>query len=695
MFPAIIKHLQAIVMIKKRLFVFTVLVFSLAVFLTGCGEENRDNQETIRILEKNIKDLEEVAKITTFPLTIIISDKMHGTSLPESMQILCNLSKNTCKTLPIAGILRLGSNNYYEYNCISTLSVPESINNNEADATDTIQRQVASYLSGVKLRDFDSLLSPNHPAWDIQNMSLDYITNSADSIYFFSETPIISNTVQVGDKTFMVYYDIRELRKKIDAIICENQKTISVFYNPAPLGSVVSTPADIKSSFPETGIRAGDTCVNFDKYERLHDGSGGYMPGNLIEANSKSCGFRFPTGLAGDTCLKGSRYEKSHNGKGGFAVGNLIERNSKSCGFVIPAGPAGDTCISGSRYQKLHTGEGGFSVGRLVEKNSRSCGFVYPTGPATDTCINGSRFQKFHNGRGGFTTGKLIEKNSKSCGFNYPAAGSAASGFICEKGSKYARVNDGKGGFARGALLEVNSRSCGFVYPTGIAGDTCISGSKYQKLHNGRGGFAAGRMIERNSKSCGFNYPGRGTAASGFICEKGSKYVRLNDGNGGFTRGALIERNSKGCGFAYPTGLAGDTCINGSKYQKLYNGRGGFSAGKLLERNSTACGFRYPAAGTAATGFMCEGGSRYARVNDGKGGFSRGALIEANSKQCAVATPSIPDNVCAEKSDAICEKDTTGNYTGRRVQYCYNKSGRIIRTIVISKCDEDCRCLGN
>ncbi|MEJ7675684.1 MAG: hypothetical protein WKF59_23995 [Chitinophagaceae bacterium] len=50
------------------------------------------------------------------------------------------------------------------------------------------------------------------------------------------------------------------------------------------------------------------------------------------------------------------------------------------------------------------------------------------------------------------------------------------------------------------------------------------------------------------------------------------------------------------------------------------------------------------------------------------------------------------NNGCASKSEPICEKDNTGNYTGRRVQFCYNINGNIIRTIVVSKCDSDCRC---
>ena len=586
-------------------------VVCMITILTACNDDNQNNKENLRALEDNVKILQDGGKIRTFPLTIVIAEKLSGEVIPENMQRLCALSKYSCKTLPIAGILRLGSNNYYEYNCVSALNIPEKIRNSEADITDTVDRQVNRYLSSSQLEKYDSLLKPNHANWDMQNFTLDYIGNSADSIFFFSETLANSGSVLVGNKRIPVYNNVTELRRKIDEIICKGQKSISVFYTPPPFDT--SRATFTKNKWPLKGAVAGDTCIGYAKYEKVHNGSGGFITGNIIELQSQQCGFKFPTGLAGDTCIKGSKYQKLFNGKGGYVTGNLIERNSKDCGFVFPPGPAGDTCVNGSRYQKLHNGKGGFAVGAIKEKNSKGCGFIYPTGIAGDTCVRNTKYQKLHNGKGGFTIGMIIEANSKSCGF---------------------------------------------AYPTGPAGDTCIDGSRYQKLHNGKGGF---------------------------------------------TTGILKERNSKSCGFSYPAGMAGDTCVNGSKYQKLHNGKGGFSIGRLTERNSKDCGFIYPAAGTAASGYLCDKGSKYAKVNDGKGGIVRGALIEANSKQCAVTAPVVAapvtavesNSTSANKSEAICEKDNAGNYTGRRVQYYYNRSGKVIRTVVVSKCDSDCRCLGN
>jgi hypothetical protein len=124
--------------------------------------------------------------------------------------------------------------------------------------------------------------------------------------------------------------------------------------------------------------------------------------------------------------------------------------------------------------------------------------------------------------------------------------------------------------------------------------------------------------------------------------------------------------------------------------------------GKLIKANSTECGFTFPARGTPVAGFICYQGSKYAKVHDGKGGFMRGALVESNSSACQAAAvpekqpvPPKADNQCVRKSEPMCEQDSNGNYTGRSVQLCYNSSGRVIRTIVIKKCDADCRCIGN
>ncbi len=490
----------------KNVFIyFCILLFSL--FTYGCSEPEQQESNIMLYLEEN-------AAINTFPLVIVVSDKLTGTAFPDDIKRLCGLSRYTCKTLPVAGIVRLGQGIYYSYNSLGELKIDNSNQENEAGLTALVDQQITTYHNKTLLKNYDSLLIPNHQGWDVKDLTNDYVSNTTDSVFFLSAAPNSPAVIQVGNRNFNVYTSTSELRKKIDEIVCRGRATISVFYTPSPFDSSKASVSVIR--YPPGGTSAGDTCVGFSKYERIHNGSGGFTLGNLIEANSAGCGYVFPTGSAGDTCVNGSKFQRLHNGRGGFNVGNLLERNSKSCGFA---------------------------------------------------------------------------------------------------------------------------------YPTGVAGDTCVNGSKFQRLHNNRGGFRVGNLLERNSKSCGF---------------------------------------------AYPTGLAGDTCVNGSKFQRLHNNRGGFRVGNLLERNSKSCGFAYPARGIAALGYICFNGSRYLKLHDGKGGYMRGNLFEANSADCEVKQT---DNTCFSKSDPLCEQEG-GSYTGRRVQYCYNRSGRIIQTIVLSKCDSDCRCLG-
>jgi hypothetical protein len=226
-------------------------------------------------------------------------------------------------------------------------------------------------------------------------------------------------------------------------------------------------------------------------------------------------------------------------------------------------------------------------------------------------------------------------------------------------------------------LLERDSKNCGAAFPTGIAGDTCVSGSKYQRLHNGEGGFRLGRLLERNSRDCGYILP-RGLYA-GDTCVNGSRYQKLHDGQRGFQVGKLVERNSKSCGVAVPERATAERATTERT-----------RSGPAPAERATA-ERRTPERGTSASGYLCYKGSKYGKVHDGRGGFMRGPLLEQNSEDCPVDAP---DNRCVRRSTPLCEQDGGGNYTGRRVQYCYNSKGDIVQTIVIERCDSDCRCIG-
>lgn len=543
---------------KKKFSFFYVLLFAVC-FLSGigCDDAEEENQDIPQQLERS-------AKIISFPMTIITADKLSGAAFPPDIKALNMLTKDSCKTLPIGGILRLGNGIYHNYNCISQLSISEAIAKDPSAITEMVDRKVTNYLATTNLRDFEALISPNQPDWDIKTLTANYIKTSTDSIFFFTASAQPNSFIEAANRSFPVYNNADRLRKQINQIVCEGRGNISVFYN--------------------FGRSSQDA-----------------MPITVI----------------------------------------IPKKNTV----------AGDTCILSSRYEKLNDGHGGTFKGRLLEENSVACGFVAVAAVSGDTCINGSRYEKISNGKGGSVIGSLLEANSNKCGVTFPAKGTPADGYLCENTSKYLKLHDGKGGFVKGKLIEANSKDCGAI-----------------------------------------QYPARGSVADGFVCENFSKFQKLNDGKGGFTTGKLIEANSKDCGAPqYPAknSPAGFMCAGSSKYEKLHDGKGGFMRGKLLEANSQDCGAPQVAArGTLAKGFLCNGRSKFEKLNDGKGGFMKGKMLEEVSNDCKI---DLIDNNCFKKSEPTCEQ-VAGNFTGRRVQYCYNKLGRIVRVIVLSKCDSDCRC---
>lgn len=282
------------------------------------------------------------------------------------------------------------------------------------------------------------------------------------------------------------------------------------------------------------------------------------------------------------------------------------------------------------------------------------------------------------------------------------------------------------------------------------AGDTCVGTSRFEKLNDGKGNLFVGKLLEKNSKKCGFSFP---TGVAGDTCIGKSRYQRLHNGRGGFTAWQLLEKNSSKCGFSFPTGSAGDTCVGTSKFQKMHDGRGGFLLGNLIEKNSRACGYVAPKVPVAtkpvapppqattvvkkpvaplpqaatvvakpATSVVRSGNQQTVAKPTVPTATTKPATpanqqtvvkptVPATTKSASQTTPAVApkpttravsddtppapvstDKRCARTSEPTCEQDERGNYTGRRVQYCYNSSGKIVRTIVLAKCDKDCRC---
>ena len=261
------------------------LFLLLAAAITGCSNKEED-------ADKNIYDnLELNGKINTFPLCIVLSDKLSGPEFPADLKELCSFSKATCKTLPIAGILRSGADIYYTYNCFADLKIPASTSKDEADITQAVEKQVSTYYSNTRLNEYDSLLTPNLPEWSIKTLPAMYINNTSDSVFFYSNQPGAPSTIEVGSRSYPVYTSVAQLRQEIDKMICKRYEKVAVFYNPVFSDSA---KGPVKPLFAARGKRAGDTCIQTGKWEKLHNGAGGFILGKLLEKDSKGCGFTPP-----------------------------------------------------------------------------------------------------------------------------------------------------------------------------------------------------------------------------------------------------------------------------------------------------------------------------------------------------------------------------------------------------------------
>ena len=263
-------------------FIAFALLCLLTGGLTGCknsGNKNAPQTDLSGQLEIN-------GRINTFPLCVVISDNLSGSDFPADMKVLCGFSKSACKTLPDAGILRSGADVYYKYNCFDDLQLPSE--QDEAGITRAVEQQSGTYFAKTTLKSYDSLQMPNQPDWNVQDFPSVYIGNTSDSVFFYSNQPAPQATIQVKDRAYPVYTNAAELRAQIDKLICKGYTKVAVFYNAMPGAAPEPKPASL---FAVRGTRAGDSCVETARYEKLHDGSGGFLLGKLLKTNSTSCGF--------------------------------------------------------------------------------------------------------------------------------------------------------------------------------------------------------------------------------------------------------------------------------------------------------------------------------------------------------------------------------------------------------------------
>lgn len=153
------------------------------MLICGCNEPEQQESNIMLYLEEN-------AAIKTFPLVIVVSDKLTGDAFPEDIKRLCGLSRYTCKTLPVTGIVRLGQGIYYSYNSLGDLQINDSAEGNESAVTAIVDHQVMTYHNKTLLKNYDSLLIPNQRGWNINDLSNSYVANTTDSIFSFLLFPI-------------------------------------------------------------------------------------------------------------------------------------------------------------------------------------------------------------------------------------------------------------------------------------------------------------------------------------------------------------------------------------------------------------------------------------------------------------------------------------------------------------------------
>ncbi len=275
---------------KSAFFLFCSLCLLMASGLTGCNSPQK------KVPQDLYSQLELTGKINTFPLCVVISESLPGKEFPADLKELCGFSKSGCKTLPDAGILRSGADVYYKYNCFEDLKIPEADQQDEAGITQAVEKQSNTFYSNTTLKNYDSLLMPNEAEWNVRDFPAIYIGNTSDSVFFYSNQAGAPSAIEVKGRSFPVYTNVKELRSRIDALICRGYLKVAVFYNPLPSGPEPATTSS--SDYTLKGTRAGDSCVETSRYEKLHDGSGGFLLGKLLKANSTACGFENEPSLA-------------------------------------------------------------------------------------------------------------------------------------------------------------------------------------------------------------------------------------------------------------------------------------------------------------------------------------------------------------------------------------------------------------
>lgn len=116
-------------------------------------------------------------------------------------------------------------------------------------------------------------------------------------------------------------------------------------------------------------------CTGTTKYNRYHDGNGGYF-GTVLEVNAKSCGY-VPPPIAGTIvsyyCVGVARWARIADGVGG-TTNELVDIRSPVCGYKPYGTLLRVFCDGFVKIGKYSDGEFG-SYDQVIETNSRECGY--------------------------------------------------------------------------------------------------------------------------------------------------------------------------------------------------------------------------------------------------------------------------------------------------------------------------------
>jgi len=269
---------------------------------------------------------------------------------------------------------------------------------------------------------------------------VNYLVDYGEGAYWESQGQINSGTIGPGGQV-QVYFTADNITEG-DQTAVFDVRSGSITGPVLASNSVVITDS---SRYPAAGTPSGNPyCVNFDKYQAYHNGSGGTYS-TLIETNSAYCGFTVYNETVTITSDDNGNYIVPLAGYMSIVVAGgapntvfryAITNNSDPQPTSFPASVTLDENGSWSNYITGATAQGSQTIGdkRLwikfdYNQHVRSARFqvVYNSGTLSggQYCVGTTLTQNYNNGSGG-TYSQAVQYNSPTCGYvqqYYPYTG--------------------------------------------------------------------------------------------------------------------------------------------------------------------------------------------------------------------------------------------------------------------------------